>query len=183
MKKFVLFILAVMLSIPALPQEKSNVSTDKNVVKVNMLSLAVATGSVFYERKLSDALSGQLGVAYLGFKSSGSKFSGLILTPEVRFYPKKNAIDGVYLAPYLRYQKFSLSNDASSSEGSMNSFGGGVCLGRQWIWDSGFTMDLFFGGHYGSANLKVETGSETDLDVDLFDGFKVRMGLALGFSF
>ncbi len=183
MKKLVLLILAVMLAIPVLPQEKSTVSTDANVVKVNMLSLAVGTGSLFYERKLSDALSGQLGVGYLGFKSSGTKFTGLILTPEVRFYPKKTAIDGVYLAPYLRYQKFTVSTDDNTSEGSLNSFGGGVCLGRQWIWDSGFTMDLFFGGHYGSADLKVTTGSESDLDVDIFDGFKVRVGLALGFSF
>ncbi len=50
--------------------------------------------------------SAQLGVAYMGFKVSDARFSGLILTPEFRIYPKKNAIDGFYIAPYFSYHEF-----------------------------------------------------------------------------
>ncbi|MEY1638730.1 DUF3575 domain-containing protein [Tenuifilum osseticum] len=90
-----------------------------NVVNVNTLSLLVGTGSLFYERKLSDNLSGQMGVGYLSYKIEDSKFSGLILTPEVRFYPKSNAIDGFYLAPYFRYQNFKLENTETNDKEPM----------------------------------------------------------------
>lgn len=182
MKKLVLLILAVMLAIPALPQEKkSNVSAEKNVLKVNTLSLFLGTGSIFYEHGFSDLISGQLGVGYLNYKAGGTKFSGLFLTPEVRIYATKHAIDGFYIAPYLRYQKLSLA--VTDAEGSLTSMGGGLCFGRQWITNSGFTMDLFFGGHYGSANAKATSGEVTSFNVNAFKGFKPRIGFSLGFAF
>lgn len=182
MKKFLLIIIAAMLAMPSFSQEKSKISTEKNVLKVNTLSLFLGTGSVFYERGFTDMISGQLGVGYLRYSAAGTSFSGLFLTPEARFYLKKNAIDGFYLGPYLRYQKFTLKNDANA-EGSMNSMGGGLVLGRQWITNSGFTMDLFFGGHYGSTSLKADAGSEGSFNINAFNGFKPRIGFALGFAF
>lgn len=103
MKKLISLALLAILVLPIMAQEKPSVSEEPNVVKVNTLSFIVGTGSIFYERKISDNLSGQLGVGYLSYKIEDSKFTGLILTPEVRFYPKQNAIDGFYLAPYFRY--------------------------------------------------------------------------------
>jgi len=60
-----------------------------------------------------------MGVGYLSYKIEDSKFSGLILTPEVRFYPKSNAIDGFYLAPYFRYQNFKLENTETNDKEPM----------------------------------------------------------------
>jgi hypothetical protein len=182
MKKTLIILLAVVFAIPSFSREKTtSVASEKNVLKINTLCLILGTGSVFYERKLSDAMSGQLGVAYLNYKISGTKFTGLILTPEVRFYTKKNAIDGMYVAPYIRYQNYSLSDN--SAKGTLSSIGGGLLLGRQWIKASGFTMDLFFGGHYGSASLKATEGDVTTFDTKLFSGFGFRVGFALGFAF
>jgi hypothetical protein len=182
MKKTLIILLAVIFSFPAFSQEKTtSVAIEKNVLKINTLSLILGTGSIFYERKLSDAMSGQLGVAYLSYKFSGTRFSGLILTPEVRFYPKKNAIDGMYVAPYVRYQNYTLSD--ASAKGTLSSIGGGLLLGRQWVKASGFTMDLFFGGHYGSSSVKATEGSVTTFDTKLFSGFGFRVGFALGFGF
>jgi Protein of unknown function (DUF3575) len=181
MKKALIFLIVIVLSVPSFCQEKSDAATEKNVLKINTLSLILGTGSVFYERKLSDAMSGQLGVAYLNYKISGTKFTGLILTPEVRFYTKKNAIDGMYVAPYVRYQNYSLSD--ASAKGTLSSIGGGLLVGRQWIKASGFTMDLFLGGHYGSASVKATEGNVTTFDTKLFSGFGFRVGFALGFAF
>jgi hypothetical protein len=183
MKKTLIILFALIFAIPTFSQETSDVSVEKNVLKVNTLSLFLGTGSIFYERKVSDMTSAQLGIAYMGFKLSDTKFSGLILTPEFRIYPKKNSIDGVYIAPYLRYQKFTVKNTSDSAEGSLSSMGGGLLFGRQWITKSGFTMDLFFGGHYGSSTVKVDTGSEDAIDSNFFSGFKPRVGFALGFAF
>lgn len=178
-KTFILFLLIV-LTLPSFSQEKSDVSTEKNVLKVNTLSLILTTGSVFYERKLSDLTSAQFGIAYMGLKIQNTKFTGIILTPEFRIYPKKNAIDGFYIAPYLRYQNYTLQS--GTDKGSLSSMGGGLLFGRQWITKSGFTMDLFFGGHYGSSNIKVNSGTDT-FDTNLITGFGMRVGFALGFAF
>lgn len=183
MKKFVIIIMAILFVLPVTAQDaskESKVSTEKNVLKVNTLSLFLGTGSVFYERKFSDMTSGQLGIAYMGLKLHDTKFSGLILTPEFRIYPKKNAIDGFYIAPYLRYQNFSLSN--GGDKGTLSSMGGGLLFGRQWITNSGFTMDLFFGGHYGSSKVTVDSGSDS-FNTNGISGFGMRVGFALGFAF
>lgn len=178
MKKLLLVILTALLVVPSFSQD---VSTEKNVLKVNTLSLFLGTGSLFYERGFTDMISGQLGVGYLHYSASSTSFGGLFLTPEVRFYLKNNAIDGFYLGPYLRYQNLSLKND--TDKGTLSSMGGGLSLGRQWITKSGFTMDLFFGGHYGSTKVSAESGGEGVFNVNAFKGFKPRLGFALGFAF
>jgi hypothetical protein len=181
MKKILAVLLLIVLAIPTFAQEKkSSFSAEKNVLKINSLALIVGTGSIFYEHKISDMTSAQMGVAYLGYKFSETKISGLVLTPEFRIYPKKNAIDGMYIAPYLRYQNFSVSD--ASSKGTLSTIGGGFLFGRQWITNSGFTMDLFFGGHYGSAKVKVESGTDS-FDLGSLSGFGIRAGFALGFAF
>lgn len=181
MKNFFTLIVVIVMAIPSFAQDKSDVSNQKNVIKANAMSLVFATGSVFYEHKISDMTSAQLGFAYCGFKISNTKFNGLVLTPEFRIYPQKNAIDGFYLAPYLRYQNYNL--EVNTDKATLSSMGGGLLFGRQWITKSGFTMDLFFGGHYGSSNLKVESGEASDFKTNLFSRYGVRIGFAMGFAF
>ena len=180
MKKVIILFLAILFVIPSFSQEKPLVAPEKNVLKINSLSLFLGTGSVFYERKLSDQTSGQLGLAYVGLKFQDTKFTGILLTPEFRIYPKKNAIDGFYVAPYLRYQNYTLQSGVN--KGSLSSIGGGVLLGRVWITKSGFTMDLFFGGHYGTSNIKVDSGTDS-FKTDFITGFGIRVGFAVGFAF
>ena len=183
MKKFLLLLFAVFLTASVPAQDKQFSSTEKNVFKVNTLSLLIGTGSVFYEREFSDLLSGQMGVSYTNFKFWDTRFKGTTLTPEVRIYPKKNGVDGFYLAPYFRYQQYSLEDDDEDFRNTLTSFGGGFLLGRQWIRESGFTMDFFFGGHYGKADTSEEESGINQSSYNIFEGFKMRTGFALGFAF
>jgi Protein of unknown function (DUF3575) len=183
MKKALVLLFVIVLAMPSFSQDKKDVASEKNVLKINALSLLLGTGSVFYERKFSDMTSGQLGVAYMGLKIGDTRFTGLILTPEFRIYPKKNAIDGFYIAPYLRYQSFTVKNATADADGTLSSMGGGLLFGREWIKKSGFTMDLFFGGHYGSSSLKLNSGSSSSINSNFLSGFGVRVGFALGFAF
>ena len=179
MKKLLLLLVVVSLTLQSFAQ--SETSTEKNVLKVNTLSLILGTGSIFYEHGFSDKISGQLGVGFLNYGSNDNRFSGLFITPELKLYPKGNAIDGMYIAPYLRYQNLTVKVDTDKA--ALTNMGGGLAFGRQWITNSGFTMDLFFGGHYTSAKLNVESGSEGDFNIGAFDGFGVRIGFAIGFGF
>jgi Protein of unknown function (DUF3575) len=184
MKKTLIILLAVIFSFPAFSQEKTtSVATEKNVLKINTLSLFVLTPSIFYERKISDMTSAQFGVGYMGYKVSDVKFTGLFLTPEFRIYPKKNAIDGFYIAPYLRYMNLSVKSTTDDAKASLTVIGGGLLFGRQWITKSGFNMDLFFGGHYGSGSAKANSGTTSWFDSNLFSGFRTRVGFAIGFAF
>jgi Protein of unknown function (DUF3575) len=183
MKKTLSLFFVIVFTMPSFSQEKIDVKTEKNVFKINTLSLFVVTPTIFYERKLSNMTSAQLGLAYMGYKISNAKFSGLILTPEFRIYPKKDAIDGFYIAPYLRYMNLSVKSTSGDLDASLNVLGGGLLFGRQWITKSGFNMDLFFGGHYGSGSAKAKSGDNLWFDANLFSGFRTRIGFAIGFAF
>lgn len=180
-KTLVLFLLSV-ITLTSFAQDEVIVAPEKNVLKVNTLALIIGTGSVFYERKVTDLVSAQLGVGYLNYKIGETKFTGLILTPECRFYVRKNAIDGFYISPYLRYNQYKYKDNTESGEGSYTSVGGGVAFGRQWILRKGFMMDLFFGGHYTDGSVDVTSGTDPT-DVTKFEGFKTRVGFAIGFAF
>jgi hypothetical protein len=157
----------------------------KNAVKLNPLSLILATGNVSYERALSDKMSFQLGVFYTGVKLSDLKYSGVGVTPELRFYVAghKEALNGVYVAPFLRYQNFSIKNTEDNEKVTFSSFGGGGLLGWEKSWESGFVLDIFLGPSYNSGKVKG-TNNEEEWDISGgIDGFTLRTGITLGFAF
>ncbi len=174
MKKILLIAFSLLILTNAKAQDA------QNTIKINPLSALLGIGSVFYERKLNENSSLQLGAAYTGLKLDDVKFSGFSITPEYRYYFNERAISGVYAAPYLRYQNFNVKD--GTDEGTYSSIGGGVLIGRQWAWSSGFVLDLFFGPSYNSGDFKVKNGSEPDIKGGI-DGMGIRTGIALGFGF
>lgn len=185
MKKVLVIFMILVFAAETFAQEKPVIASEKNVLKVNTLALILTTGSVFYERKLTDVISAQMGVGYLGYKIGDTKFSGLFLTPEVRFYVRKNALDGFYVAPYMRYNRFHFEENSgtNTSEGTMSNIGGGADFGRQWIFQKGLVLDLFFGGHYTEATTTLTSGNSEPTDLDKISGFRTRVGFCIGFSF
>ena len=180
MKKTVIILLAILFTVPAFPQDESEPETYNNVIKANTLTLIIATGSIFYERRLTDITAAQLGVGFMGYKIEETKLSGLFLTPEFKFYIRKNALDGFFMAPYLRYMNLSYDND--NGDGALRNFGGGISFGRQWIFKKGLALELFFGGHYGDSSFKITRGEEP-ADLKNMEGFRTRIGFCIGFAF
>ena len=182
MKKIVVLFLLSALTLSSFAQDEVIVAPEKNVLKVNTLALVVGTGSIFYEREVSDLASAQMGVGFMSYNFGDAKFSGLILTPEVKFYIRNNAIDGFYISPYLRYNQYGCKSDEGEDEGKFSAVGGGVAFGRQWIFRKGFVIDFFFGGHYTDGSIDIQQGGEPE-DITKFEGFKTRVGFAIGFAF
>ena len=137
-------------------------NTKQNAIKLNPLSLAFMTGNVAYERAINSNQSIQLGGFYSGVSFGGLEYSGWGVTPEYRFYfaGAKEALNGVYAAPFVRYQSFTLTEKESQLETSFSSIGGGATIGWQKMWKSGFTIDLFAGPSYNSGKFKNETDEE-----------------------
>lgn len=182
MKK-VLFAAALIVAATSLKAQDAG--NPQNAIKLNPLSLVFATGNIAYERAVSENSSFQLGVFYSGVSISGLKYTGLGITPEYRFYVagNKQVMNGVYVGPFVRYQSFSLKDKESNDEAKFTSFGGGAVIGWEKTWSSGFVLDLFAGPSYNSGKVKDKSGNG-DFDVaGSIDGFGLRTGITIGFSF
>jgi hypothetical protein len=141
MRKFTLVLALVAATVAVNAQS----SVRNNAIKLNPLSLAALTGNVSYERAVSDNQSIQIGGFYSGLSISDLKYTGFGITPEYRIYfgGNKEVFNGVYVAPYARYQNFTFKEKVSEGEASFSSVGGGAIIGWQKMWSSGFTLDLF----------------------------------------
>lgn len=162
----------------------SSTSYGQNVFKINILSPIVKTFNVQYERALSTTGSFQLGFYYTGYSNSGTSFKGFGITPEYRFYlSDTEAPEGVYVAPFVRYQNFKLEeDDVFASKANFTAFGGGLILGKQWIFKEKVVLDLFIGPAYYSGSVDVTSGTDS-FDTGAFDGFGIRTGVCFGFRF
>ena len=157
----------------------------QNAVKLNPLSLVFATGNVAYERAIGERTSIQLGGYYGSFGLSDVKYTGFGITPEMRFYfaGNKQALNGVYVGPFVRYQSFTLKDKSTDDKASFTSIGGGAVIGWEKTWNSGFVLDLFVGPSFNSGKFKDESDEEEFEIKGGINGFGLRTGITLGFAF
>lgn len=178
----------------------------KNSVKINFspaMTLANNLG-INYERKLSDAFSVNLRVNYTSKKvlpfnslakdalgpvldSAGvnsdilnTKFTSTGIGLQFKYFFKKEALRGFYLAPYFGYQTGGLkpfefdfpdSSDPNVKHGGEVSarftfLGAGVGIGNQWVHKSGFTFDIMWVGIGAGGNTIKLRGQDDSGDVD-----------------
>ncbi|WP_321516310.1 DUF3575 domain-containing protein [Marinifilum fragile] len=155
----------------------------KTVVKANMLSPLVRTGSFFVEHQLNDNSSLQLGLLYTGKTWDETQIRGWGVTPEYRFYLSDSpAPKGFFVAPYARYLHFELENE-SHNKAKMNGLGAGLIIGQQYIFKERVSFEWFFGPGYTNIDLDVKSGVEDDFETGSWDGFTLRAGITLGIAF
>jgi len=157
-----------------------------NAIKINILSPVARTFNIAYEKAISETGSFQLGFYYTGAKSGDLKLSGFGITPEYRFYLSQTpAPNGFYVAPFIRYTNYKLTYDdgTDKAEGTLTSFGGGVVVGRQWVFKERVTFDIFIGPKYQSTDTKTDSGDANDLTINAFNNFGIRGGVTLGLAF
>jgi len=161
----------------------------KNLIKINFLSPIVKTLNLQYEHALGEKKSFQLGFFYTGAKSGDVTLSGFGLTPEYRMYfsETKSAPAGFFLAPFIRYQNFSMKTtvDASEAKATLSAFRPGLLIGYQWVFSDVVSFETFLGPAYSFNSIKVKTAgaSEGDFSVSAIDGFGLRFGLTIGLAF
>lgn len=143
--------------------------TPSGIVKTNPLGVFAGQYQFAYEHKLTDHITAQLSIGYIGGgDESGSAFindksysynvksTGFIAIPEVRYYFKEAAPEGLYMAALgrFRYKEKNLKDNSNGDEGidqdlsrtkTIKAFGGGAVIGYQWIMNSGFVLDIFSG--------------------------------------
>ena len=178
-KTHTLAIVIGLCSIQAFSQTQKTTSPDegKNLIKLNLASLALKTFSVQYERAIHKKISVGMGFRVmpkgsLPFSSSfdsideqlGSlELGNVAITPEIRFYMGKGVFKGFYVAPFLRYANYNASinyefesnniTEIIPLSGKLNTFTGGVLLGAQWRIANKVYFDWsIFGPQYGFSS-------------------------------
>ena len=161
--------------------------SQSNAVKLNPLSLFVATGNLSYERVVSEKGSVQLGFFYSGIKVQTFRFSGWGITPEYRFYITSTAPEGFYVAPYFRYSSFSITESSIDppSKASIAVMSGGAVVGWQFVIKEKMTLEGFIGPKLSTiSSFNVQSGNLTVDEIPAFGGgFGVRAGMNIGFAF
>lgn len=174
MKKLLFtFFISLMVSGASFAQEKA----PANVVKVNPLGLLFGNLNFTYERAISahSSLNATVGYTSLSATVDGenTRLTGFGVGGGYRYYfsADKVAPDGWYVGPNAAY------SSATIEGAGVSTFGVGALAGHQWVFDSHFDLDLFFGAQHLSVNT---TGDISELNVS---GILPQLGLALGFAF
>ncbi len=162
----------------------------KSVIKTNLANLAISGGSAHYEHALNDASSVQVGVFISSLGIDQTSFSGFGIIPQYRFYLGSNEIPhGFYFAPLLSYQNFSLETDVSSSsqraKATYSLIGGGADIGKQWLINRAFSIELSIGATFNATSLSIKTDNvnEQEFSTGGLGSVAPRLGISLGYAF
>lgn len=198
------------LPVAALLLAYGQVKAQNNVVKLDIFQPIVNTAALSFEHKLSESSSFQLGVSvtanydedeynYNGSKETRST-SGFGITPEYRFYlsEKHPAMEGFYVAPFLRYQFLRKSGQYGSYDpltgnyitqntpATLNAFGGGVVVGRHWIFKQRFSLDALLGPTYMVSGVSSDDKNVSKNDfLGFYDdmNYGIRGAVTFGIAF
>ncbi len=150
-------------------------SAQNNIIKTNPIGLAFGNFNVTYERVLNSSSSFLVKGNYM-YKLLGADVSLAGLGLGYRYYithAKKEIPTGFYVNPQLAFA-FGNIKDSNGTSYSATNFGIGAELGYQWVWSSGFTLDLGIGPMY---NIVSSDSSDTA------NGIAPAITLAIGYAF
>jgi hypothetical protein len=183
MKKLVFILSVLALSTTSFAQYKGGGDGDvmPNVIKINPLGFLFGSASVGYERAINEKSSFVIAPTFGGFNFGGVKYSQFGGSAEYRFYLSKNssAPKGFYAGPGANFSSGKVKLDGGDKT-TFSSFGVKGIIGNQWVFGSGFVLDLNGGLQYSSFNYKDDSG--------IFSGLKgsgvfPALGFAIGYNF
>ena len=181
MKKTLLIVAILVTSSAVFSQSE----VKPNVIKVNPLGALFGSANVAYEKALNEKSSFVIAPSFGTFKSGGFKYTTYGLGAEYRFYFTGTAPKGTYVAPGIGVNfgtaKFTNSDGGTDSKTNITGISGKAVIGHQWIWSSGFVLDLNGGIQYTSLKFKDKTGDFAGAVA--FSGILPALGLSLGYNF
>jgi hypothetical protein len=167
MKKFLFafFLLATITS-----------NAQDNIIKINPLALVNGSDLLSFEKVITDRSSLILGAGISNFKFGDLKYQSKGAELQYRYYFDE-VLFGWYAGGQVGYSTGKVELDDESL--TYNSIKGGIKGGRQWIWDSGFSVDLNIGVAYNTFDY-----SETaDPEIYQLSGIYPNLAVAIGYSF
>ena len=156
-------------------------NAQNNILKTNLMGLAIKNYNVTYERSIARVLSFSVGLRHMpktgvplksqienlvnnkDFKINDFQMGNTSITGEGRIYIGIKKMSGFYVAPYLRYSSFDFTmpinnpNQQNAASilfnGKINATSIGLLMGVQHCFLKKLVLDLWIlGGHYGKSN-------------------------------
>lgn len=184
MKKILLSCLIALAISTSINAQSDELSENQNIIKVNPLGLLFGSATIGYERALGEKSSILILPSYGKLKLEGFKYSQVGIGAEYRFYlsSSKSAPNGIYAAPGISYYsgKVTINDGNGDHESKFASFGAKAVFGNQWIFNSGFVIDLNGGISYQNFKYKNTTGVFSDLKVN---GVFPTLNFSIGYNF
>jgi len=153
------------------------INAQSNVIKTNPLGLAFGFFNATYERVLGTTSSVLIRGQYM-YKLLGEEVNLAGAGLGYRYYfthAKKPVPGGFYINPQASFS-FGKITDEFDEEYSATTMGFGAEIGYQWVWNSGFVLDLGIGPMYTIA----KGGNSEDADLK---GIMPSATLAIGYAF
>ena len=164
-------------------------NAQENIIKANPLAVLGGTDLLSFEHKIGDNTSALLGLGYGGFSIGGAKYTSMGVEAQYRYYFEE-ALKGFYAGGQIGYTSGKVTLDSfdlvgfsmvsTSSETKFTSTIVGGKGGYQWVWSSGFSLDLNFGLAYNSFSYK---SSDEDFANLKGSGVLPNFGFGLGYAF
>jgi len=183
MKKLLLITVFSLFAMP-------NIQAQENAIKVNPLAILGGIDLVSYERALSDNTSGLISAGYAGFKIDDVTYKSFGGGLQYRYYLEE-ALNGWYAAAIVAYESGGVEAETISNNSSLvyyskrnfTAFGCGFKAGYQWLWDSGFTLELNLGSTYRFFKYSFDSNLQENLiDFKTSEAFSA-FGFGLGYAF
>lgn len=149
----------------------------ENSIKVNPLAFFGGSDLVSYERKLTDNITGLIGAGYASYSLLSLKYTSFGSELQGRYYFKE-ALQGFYGGAQAGLN----GGKVDDGMGSFVSYTGirlGGKVGYQWLWNSGFTLDLNLGYAYNTFSY----GANNNAISLAGSGTMPNLGFGLGYSF
>ncbi len=164
-------------------------NAQENIIKANPLSILGGTDLLSFEHKIGDHTSAVLGLGYGGFSIGGAKYTNMGAELQYRYYFNE-ALKGFYGGGQIGYSFGKVTMDeidftgttftTTSIDTDFSSMKVGAKGGYQWVWDSGFSLDLNLGLAYNNFNYKDSGSTTSTLKAS---GVLPNFGFGLGYAF
>jgi hypothetical protein len=178
MKKFTILFAVIFLSATGFAQKKSSSLERQNVIKVNPLGIIFGIAGVSYERVIDSKSSVQFDANFGGLSVSGNKYTNLGAGINYRrfFGASSEAPKGIYISPGIGVLNSKVKVGSSSGSSTGVTFKG--VLGNQWVFNSGFSIDVNAGIQYANITPKIN-----NVAYDKYSGVFAAVGFSLGYAF
>jgi hypothetical protein len=184
MKKFIyVMLVALFVAVSSKAQENG-----KNVIKINPLGALFGSYSMSYERVVDTRSTVQFDANYGNINIFGLRINTFGVGAGYRYYfsKSKSAPEGFFVSPSVSYSNVSLSlTDTPTDRFQVGTYEGGVVAGYQWIFDSGFQIDLYLGPRFVSvSDFSIQNQTE-DMDIYIqgLSGIGTKLGFSIGYCF
>ena len=136
--------------------------------------------NVSYERVINAKSSVQLDVIFGGLNIGGVKYTTIGGGLDYKYYlsNSKPAPEGFYVAPGVGFTSVKVKDPYETVSGTSVNIK--AVVGNQWIYSSGFSLDIFAGINYYAGGKIKGTGN---VEYSKFNGVLPALGVALGYAF